>query len=428
MNVEWNPHIINEINNEAVEKICKDKFLLRPIKEVEPMKEKAAEFLLKYSRAKEMLYSFPKSPFKIKSHIPLAYRLEPQLSDITDFNNDNLASPKFGGVPYMTWWYSFCYDKAEIEGQESQKEGQESQKLDENIKENWPICGCCHKPLWFLGQIDITEWAQVIHLLTYEDLKKGKKLKDWEKRDRHYHQLSGLGSGDKVNLNLTSHDLWWYFFYCDCFNFNIESSSAVVLLKPKFQGLLSDPNFLLKELEKPNLSEKRRREIEALKNLRGPDKEKCLWPIEEYYEAAVKFMKENERHPEFIDSRDTCGKVPLQFIKNFKLHFDLDYPGMISDDLYDAFIYNDEKDPEREDIFAGYSTYSLFGRPRSQQQEPRYVCSFGYEGESWKIHRMAPIICWDDSKHDMTRQMYGCFRCVDTQSDTVWARMDNSCT
>ena len=111
--------------------------------------------------------------------------------------------------------------------------------------------------------------------------------------------------------------------------------------------------------------------------------------IDEYYEALEKFMRENERHPELIDPRNT---------------------------------------PEREDIFGGNSTYSLFGRPRSQQTEPRFVCSFGYEGEDWKIHRMAPIICWDDSEHDMTRQMYGCFRCVDSQSDTVWARMDNSCT
>jgi hypothetical protein len=421
MNVEWNPHIINKINKGAVEKLCKDKSLLRPIKKAVPMKEKAVEFLLRYNRAKEMLCSFPKSPFKVESHVPIAYRLEPQLSDITDFNNDVLASPKFGGVPDMTWWFSFCFDKAKIEDQETQK-------LDENIKEHWPICGCCHKPLWFLGQMDITEWAQVIHLLTYDDPKKGEKLEDWEKSDRHYYQLSGLGSGDKVNLNLTSHDLWWYFFYCDCFNFNIESSSAVVLLKHKFQGSTSTLDFLLKKLKEPDLSEEKGKEIEAIIDMGKPDKERCLWPIDEYYEAVEKFMRENERHPELIDPRDTCGKVPLQFIKNFKLHFDLDYPGMISDDLYDAFYYDTYKDPERKDIFGGNSTYSLFGSPRSQQTEPRFVCSFGYEEEGWKIHRMAPIICWNDNEHDITRQMYGCFRCVDSQSDTVWARMDNSCT
>jgi hypothetical protein len=406
--IEWNPHIINEINNGAVEKLCEEE------------QEKSTLFLNKYKRAGELT---AKAQDTLKSvpanRTPLAYRLEPRLSDITDFNNDVLLSPKFGGIPDMTWWYSFVIDHGKMEGKETQK-------LDENIKEHWPVCGCCHKPLWFLGQVNMTDWARVIHLLTYEDIAK----EEYQKNNRHFYQLSGLGSGDKVGLNLLSHDLWWYFFYCDCFNYNIESSSAVVLLRYKFKGFKDVPDFLVKELEKKDLSDKEKIQLESLKKMLDPkEKEKCLWPIEDYCKAVEKFMEENKIHPEKIKPDDgTCGKIPLQFINGFDLRFDIDYPGVIHEDLYETLYYGDNK-PEK-DIFGSSGPYSLFGRPHSQQEEPRYVCSYGYDNsfDGWKIHRMAPIICWNDSEHDMTRQMYGCFRCVDSQSNTVWAKMDHSCT
>jgi len=419
MSVELNPHIINRelfvknLTNKSVEKHCEKRIITENDKSL-IIKDKAALFLKRYNDARAFIYSVTKnSAARASADRDLAYRLEPQLSGITDFNKDILEAPKFGGIPDMTWWYSFCIDNAEM------GDGRKTQTLDDSIKNHWPVCGCCHKPMWFLGQLDITVWSQVIHLMTFEKLNKSEDL---------YSQMSGLGSGNQVGLDSNVHDTWWFLFYCDCFNYGFQSSSAAVMLKNKFKGY----GRTLKEIEKElsgDIDEKRKKYLEITRDMHAYDKEEgCLWPEKEYCKAVEKFMEENKIHPEMID-KTTCenpGKIPLQFIKDYEIRFDLDYREWLGDDLYDKIYYGTKK--QAKELFGNNGTYQLFGRPRSQQTEPRYMCSFGYEGSGWKIHRMAPIINWDDSEHDMTRQMYGCFRCKDNQCDTVWSRMDHSCT
>lgn len=413
--VEWNPHIINKINKKAVEKLCKKEAQLRDSEK--SIKEKTVIFLQKYNEASNIIHSLPKTSFKVNQRIPLAYKLNPQLSDITD--KDILALPKFGGIPDMTWWYSFVIDYGKVEGKETQK-------LYNNIEKEWPICGCCHKPMRFLGQIDITDWARVIHLLTYED----RTTEEYQKNDRHYYQISGLGSGNQNGLTNISHDLWWYFFYCDCFNYGVEGYSAVILLKHKFQGFKGGiPNYISDMLKVKDLDDKTRKHFEEVKKVYDPvERDKCLWPKEEYRATVEEFMEKNNVHPEMAKSDQGTGKIPLQFVKGFDLGFDLDFPGVIHDDLYGAIYYGAKK--QYQDIFGHRGTYQLFGRPSSQQEEPRYMCSYGYDQgfHGYKLHRKAPLICWDDFECDMTRQMYGCLRCTDSECDTVWAKMDNSCT
>ena len=105
MDVEWNPHIINKSN------LVKNVHPKEDFNTAEKNK-KAFIFLEKYNAARELIAQITKSSFPnvavASADNTLAYRLEPQLSDITDFNKDILAAPKFGGIPDMTWWHSFC--------------------------------------------------------------------------------------------------------------------------------------------------------------------------------------------------------------------------------------------------------------------------------------------------------------------------------
>lgn len=393
MNIEWNPHIIDKINDNK-------------------SSEKTTLFLEKYQRARDIISAFPKSP----DPIPLAYRLSPQLSDITDFNQDVLGLPKFGGIPDMSWWFSFTVDFSVMyQGKQGKHK---TQDLKETIKKSWPVCCCCHKPLRFLGQVEISEWARVIHSLTCTN------YAEKEYQQNSSYKISGLGSGDKVGLNSGS-DLWWYIFFCDCWeNYDVESSSAAIILKNKYRPVRN--SFLQEKLKNSDLSKEEKLECEALLDIVGPDKDKCLWPEEEYKAAVESFMEESNIHPETFKSDSGMGKIPLQFLEDFHLRFDIDYPNVIHDDIYDYLYYGSKM--KEENIFGINGEYQFFGRPHSQQEEPRFMCSYGREFNGFNIHRQAPIICWDDSERDMTHQMYGCLRCSHSQTDTVWARMDHSCT
>lgn len=126
MSIEWNPHVINRDyfvkNNKAVDEYCESAFILKDGQK-RSLHNKAFTFLEKYNKATATLTAFPQNTFS--DGCPIAYRLEPQLSETTDFNKDVLTPPKFGGIPDMTW-SGFCVDL--------KKMGKKTQTLDEAIK------------------------------------------------------------------------------------------------------------------------------------------------------------------------------------------------------------------------------------------------------------------------------------------------------
>ena len=127
-------------------------------------------------------------------------------------------------------------------------------------------------------------------------------------------------------------------------------------------------------------------------------------------------MRENKVHPSEPESQDAPGAIPIQFVENWELRFDLDCPMRFSgynpsiDNVYDLTV--------EHDLFVHKSPYQFFGRPDSQQQERRYCDDMGL--------RMSPIVSWSDSHHDMTRQIYGSPWMTDHKD--MHCRMDNSCT
>jgi len=413
MNIELNPHIIGRLRKNAVKDFCKKNHLEE--EESTPYLKKATEFLNKYDRVCELVSGTPSNPFK--GRIPIAYRLEPRLSDITAFKDDVLDLPKFGGIPDMSWWFRFVHDQGKM------LEEKKTQTLEESIAGYWPRCSCCHRHLMFLGQIDVTEWTRVIHAFTYRKRGEGSNVYD------HYDQISGLGSSKVVGLDSLSHRKWWYIFFCNCVDFDNPSSDAVIIQKNKFTrsaiatGKIKDKIKKFKEKAKTPQEIEMVKKIEMIEEFTKPDT--CLWSEDEYRKGVEDFMIRNKIHPDHFTAENGTGKIPLRFVKDFDLRFDIDidYYGAYDDQIYDNFY---EFQKSEKDIFGRNSPYSLFGSPRSQQDEPRYMCTFGYEAK--RIHRKAPVIAWDDVDRDLTRQMYGCLRCKGQESDTIWAKMDDSCT
>ncbi len=366
--VELNPHILSKLRQD----FFKSPFFKKRILDEEyyaAIETKAQLIVDKYKEAANHLLEV--CPQKDIEDVDIAYRLEPQLSGITDISQDVLKAPKFGGIPDMMNWFDFTYKHPE----------KKKEPIKRVISRTWPLCSCCHKPLRFLGQINMGEWAIALHLLTYET---------WGGTEEYdiYHQLSPLGSGNINNLGHTvrSCERWYYLLYCNCQNQDNPNSNAVVLTKNIFRP---EPSSV------PNL---------VLGNA-------CLWSEEEYKKAVNDFMHEHDIHPE--TPREPV--IPLQFIEDLKILFDLE--GVIPDQVRNNTF--------KHSLFKRKGSYQLFGAPESQQNEARYMCTYGRD--RYRLHRQAPVITWGDQEGKKTFQMYGCFRCIG-QGGKVWGRVDSSYT
>ncbi len=236
---------------------------------------------------------------------------------------------------------------------------------------NWPICGGCQKHMRFVGQMAMPVEEYVIHYLTCVN------------RDGWYAPVSALGPRGNdiggIGLSTTLNQ----FFACPCHPMDGSRDAAI----------LRQPVWLYDELT-------------------GKSQNKTFRD-EDYIAAAKAFMLENG-----LATDDEMGlNIPLQTIDGFTLGFDLEIWG---DSKYD---FSDMFDAFHEEFGWRQTDFILFGVPRSQQTEKRPFSTFGHN-----LFRQSPILNWNDDDHDITRQMYGCFRSSERTFGTVSCRMDNSNT
>ena len=132
---------------------------------------------------------------------------------------------------------------------------------------------------------------------------------------------------------------------------------------------------------------------------------------EQIKELIVKFQEENTKKCETFTS-------PSEFFTNIRPRFYWD--GLLTTDKIND-LYDDEKG-----IFTyGEGDCHVFGKPRSQQEERRYISPDQYNG----LRALTPMFCFSDSEADMTHQFYADGVMMDSISHKrTYCKLDSSCT
>lgn len=273
---EWNPHIVRYIRDKAPEIHGTYYHLLKKMGDVpEDIKGKIratlgndksdvleANFetwIAKWNSAQIILNKAKKLGI-----YPLAYRLEPTVSEPVDI--DPIEGSKFGGVPDFRQNYSFRFSK-------------EKGHL-EIISRLWPSCGGCGEYMRFLAGVDLSDWLLPIHYMTANSPDRklhGLKIND---PNIHYFQYSGLGLGK--NLCADSWPLFKPFFqifYCN---------------KPHFDSPAFDSMLYIEH--------------------RNSECDEKLLDIEAYRKTISRFVKDN----------NIKSNIPIQTLEGLALRFDID--------------------------------------------------------------------------------------------------------
>lgn len=218
----WNPHIVRVppvLDEDAKEKLESESFLkilaekgdekyVRRYAKFVLVEQHLKEFSAKWHEAQQIL----RNKGKRKGIFPLAYRLEPVLSD--ELTLDPVDGNKFGGIPDLRHGYGFIHKKEE--------------GLDKLIARAWPKCSCCHEYMNYLCGLSLGEWTIPIHLLTRR--KFPKEGGQYEASIR-----SGLGFDGSVGAEHINFNWFWNVFYCREPHFDNPNSDSVVLKSIKYE-------------------------------------------------------------------------------------------------------------------------------------------------------------------------------------------------
>lgn len=333
-------HEIQENENKVKARVYRDQFL--------SLHSKAWDFIMQHPKNKGLPEVIAKSIKPREPFVPLAYRLDVKVEGLAE---DKLNCNKFGGIPDLRCHYRYAT-----------KEPTFSKLFDMY----WPRCGCCHRRMRFLCQLDLTVEVWTIHQLTSQ------VVDGWPK------PISAFGMTKSISKDeLPGTPIKEVMFFCNCNKWSCPSADAFIYQDYVFR-------------------------------------DKFPFSDEEYMEAARQFMAENE----FGDS-EMGGHISLEEVTKFELSFDLDH-----DWLKSRFDYWEMVKDFREEFRPNRAKYTLFGQAHSQQ-EPKRPFRGGYQRG---LYRMSPVINWNDEEHDITRQMYACFRSCGTLTEGVYGKMDNSNT
>lgn len=239
------------------------------------------------------------------------------------------------------------------------------------VERAWPWCPNCLKPMLFLGQLDLTCHQWVIHQLTmYPDPKK-----------EFPYPVSGLGWDQDKDLPHSGR--LHQYFYCPCGNFDSPNCDAAVI-----------EQYVFKDEEKI-----------------APEAEKQIRDFMEKH----KLLEDN-------DEDGMGGHISPQRVMTMTVGMDLDTPneGWRGMKRFTSGLWDLQS--KFGDEFKSNGAFTLWGAPASQQTEKRF-----HSSHYMFNLRMAPVINWCDENHDITRQMYGCYRTY-RGPGKMYCRMDNSNT
>ncbi|HEY9786037.1 MAG TPA: hypothetical protein V6D17_11585 [Candidatus Obscuribacterales bacterium] len=353
-----------------------------------------------YARACEKLLASPRVAARFPGAIPLAYALYPQLEAMDE---DDLGAQKFGGIPDIRHAY-WINNISEKETGSWVKEPSFEQRFAALV-ENWPYCGACHKPMTFIAQMDLSDWGMAIHALTSSGQQ--------EKGDRW---LSGIGW--TRHFGSSAHRGWWYLFACRDNHFDNPNADAHVWLESRaipFKITINGVDF--------GSDDEQRLDDVTAKEL-----------VERFYQATQtrtfsiegRQIFESRQQTDFAPTpahEDHFALEPMRIV-GFAIGWEFDFGvGDVDWDLRQEIDDIIEQNPQ---IFGSQSQFKLFGAPVSQQEQRRYWTVRG-TARSGSALRMAPLLGFHDSNHDVTYQIYADML-GDFYGCNLYGKVDASCT
>jgi hypothetical protein len=314
-----------------------------------------------HQRAIAALMAEPLIAAAFPAGVPLAPALYPLLESMAV---DDLAAEKFGGIPDLRQLYWLRNAQ-----QEHKKGGLLYDPRESSIERMWPRCGCCHLPMTFVGQLDLTDWVSAIHALTAA-----------RREARADYWWSGMGGTRNCGTSF-SHK-WWYIFMCRDNHCDQPSSDAHVWLHNRYQ---------------PSVDEQ------------VPD----VMDATELKEMLVNHYLGSGQQSLFLpDSPANHLMIEPQRVVGYQLGWEFDFAlasGIANWPLHDAIKAVMAANAE---IFAVPGKFSLFGAPRSQNTAMR---PWTYRGDclAGTPSRMSPLLSFNSIASDLTCQLY-----VDMGGDT----------
>jgi hypothetical protein len=313
----------------------------------------------------------------------LLYRLDPQTAPSQDAVSDFTAA-RFGGLPDLRrFFHAHGYrDKTDEKRYEKEWRAYMLSPMDPNrppqpeptkvnlppiaewVEKMWPRCNCCHKPMEFIGQLELTDWQVAILQATYF-LPEEMEFKSWVK------EAAYTGAANKRMVeHVSCYRTWMYFFKCEYRHWEEPNSDARVMIAM------------------------------VQTNPRDNEPDIPAWTDEQFHAAVAAFTSEHQ-----------IQEIDPLLVTDYALKFDVEeHTGW-------------ELRKAHPEVFDSDCNFQLFGEARSQQDPKRYLCTNSYGGP----HYQAPLLSWDDNENDITHQMYGCPRCVGIEH-TIWGKMDSSNT
>ncbi len=369
----------------------------------EAFQDRVERIRTSYTRACQLLMANANVAAAFPVGVPLAYALYPKLEPMPE---DDLGAEKIGGLPDIRQFY--WANNIRQPGQETNMENPPFESRLGALAKHWPVCGACRKPMTFICQIDLTDWALAIHALT--------SGRTFDEGSPEYWR-SGLGL--TRNLGGSVHRGWWYIFACRdaSSHFDNPNCDAHVWIEKRYVPLKIDiPGLQWTDSEE-----------------RGVDPETARKLVEAFYQSTSTQVLSVDGKPviESTAGHDLASETAESYgftftpkkIVGFDIGWEFDSGVDVDWELSEEIRKIIDKN---QDVFGCGSGFSLFGAPASQQEERRYWTLRG-QGSSTQPCRMAPLLKFHDRDHDMTYQIY-----VDALGDfhgyNLYGKVDASCT
>ena len=392
----------------------------------DPLYMAGKTFIDRYNQAVGAIAKADKKKLLTKTYgvIPLAPRLDVKLGKVQKSSVENVSKAKWGGYPELRNWYYI--DQRHMSAPKGHPgEGRSNYEnpgitLEQALKQYWPKCQCCGRPMTFLGQFDLNEWGQVLEYFTLEN-----NPDSWNGKDNH-NWFDHNASSSFPSLNYRRRILY---FSCGCFSYGIFGADSAIIEA----GWYGDDG-MFKDID---LDFRGRPYTEPAEDASQNDKDQYRMHLRkkanvvtdaEYVKALKKALPKRCFQAEEQLVEDMTIGFDLDTVRHYAVYGATDMAVMpdndITDDLED---FTESTEGNFLSTNNGYGTNAdlcLFGAPRSQQTEkrvldPRYTHN---------PHRLRPLICWNDRKYDQCHQMYGSLKEGVSELPYSQCKMDSSNT
>ncbi|KKQ99151.1 MAG: hypothetical protein UT24_C0027G0003 [Candidatus Woesebacteria bacterium GW2011_GWB1_39_12] len=277
------------------------------------------------SNHKKFLQSFDEAKSLVGDSLDLAFRFDVQTESMS---SDNLKESKFGGLPNFENFFSH------------------EETAEQFVNRHWPRCGVCHKPMQFIGQVDLSDWLWAIHSITLQ------KVED----DRDF-ACSLLGY--KLDHN------WMTFWFCQETHFYAFNTHTSVV-----KGMDSrewDTDFRV-----------------------------CKFTTDDLMPELIKLDAESRSHERLLH-------VPqLERVVGIDLKWDLIAKSDLSEEEdEEAWDKCWELKGNVPRLFGNDSFYELFGDESTQQMSMECLSQ-----RNFPVKQMTPVISWNCYEEDITNQIF----------------------